>query len=57
MALSDFERGVRVGIDAHDLYFRDEDERCISTDHTDSILEEFKAGALQDALADENRTN
>lgn len=48
----DFERGARAA-EAMRFYFLDEDERSIHTDLSAAVLEQHEAGAVADALRDE----
>lgn len=72
MSTTDFERGVRAGVEAFDLYFRTEDEVLFAGQasyrdegnpdagydwrhYTDAEFEDFRKGAVNDALGDERR--
>lgn len=54
--MSEFERGVRAGVEALVPYFQDENEFSIYEGLSDADLAQHAAGAIQQALCDERQT-
>lgn len=53
--LTDFERGVREGVEAMYYYFLNVDEQAIHEELPVPLLDSHKAGAIADALETEER--
>jgi predicted HAD superfamily Cof-like phosphohydrolase len=53
--MSEFERGVRAGVESMRAYFQDENEGPLHTEIPTSLLEQFERGAVHDVLHDEAR--
>lgn len=51
----DFERGAKAAAEAMRFYFLDENEQSIYVDLSAQMLEQHEAGAIADALVDEQR--
>ena len=50
--MTEYEQGVRDGVEALGFYFKDENERCFLSDFSDpdKVLEEFQEGAIDEVL-------